>query len=115
MTSTSTSASTYQDSIVQFVKKEISRQSKMKFFAIPALLAAAAQAVDLSFLNDIPVEASYKISTDFVLEWKNYDASPTDTFQLSLTAWNNTPSGYQTIPFGGTLPIYDTIEIVLAG
>ncbi|KAI8946238.1 hypothetical protein F4801DRAFT_583599 [Xylaria longipes] len=86
----------------------------MKFFAVPALLATAAQAaVDLYFQNDIPVDGNYTISTDFVLEWKPYDAKPTDTFQLSLTAWNKTIKGYYPGPFGSQLPEYDTMEITL--
>ncbi|KAI3319641.1 hypothetical protein HD806DRAFT_508638 [Xylariaceae sp. AK1471] len=85
----------------------------MKFLIISALLATAAQAVDLAFLNDIPVDGNYTIGTDFVLEWKPYNAAATDTFQLQLSAWNNTVSGYYPGPFGSQLPAYDTIEIVL--
>ncbi|KAI0409189.1 hypothetical protein F4802DRAFT_239733 [Xylaria palmicola] len=87
----------------------------MKLLAIPAAFAAAAQAASLAFLNDIPVDGNYTIGTDFVLEWKAYDATPSDTFQLSVSATNNTPSGYIP-PYWPWQPgqyTYDSLEIVL--
>ncbi|KAI1420947.1 hypothetical protein F5Y12DRAFT_770641 [Xylaria sp. FL1777] len=86
----------------------------MKFLAIPTLLAATVQALAIGFTNDIPVDGNYTIGTDFVLEWIAYDASPTDTFQLLLSAWNNTVSGYIPGPFGSQIPVHDSKEIVLA-
>ncbi|KAI0439036.1 hypothetical protein F4803DRAFT_532811 [Xylaria telfairii] len=86
----------------------------MKFLIVPALLATAAQAaVNLAWLNDIPVDGNYTIGTDFILEWKPYDAKPTDTFQLSLSAWNKTVKGYYTGPFGEQIPEFDSMEILL--
>jgi hypothetical protein len=61
----------------------------------------------------IPFEGNYTIGTDFVLEWE--PQVTTDTFILTLTAWNNTPRGYYSGPFGVQLPDYDTIEITLDG
>ncbi|KAI0453554.1 hypothetical protein F5B21DRAFT_280275 [Xylaria acuta] len=86
----------------------------MKFLVAPALLATAAQAaVNLVFTNDIPVDGNYTIGTDFVLEWKPSDAKPTDTFELSLSAWNKTIKGYYPGPFGSQIPEYDTLEVIL--
>lgn len=87
----------------------------MKFLAIPTLLAATAQAASLAFTTDIPVDGFWTIGTDFVLEWKAYDATATDTFKLTISAWNRTISGYSPGPFGIQIPTYDTKEIVLGG
>ncbi|KAI0813819.1 hypothetical protein GGR55DRAFT_546921 [Xylaria sp. FL0064] len=87
----------------------------MKFLAIPTLFAASAQALlGIAFTNDIPVDGNYTIGTDFVLTWKAYDATAADTLQISLSAWNSTPSGYSPGPFGSQIPVYDTRDVVLA-
>ncbi|KAI0546117.1 hypothetical protein F4679DRAFT_575626 [Xylaria curta] len=83
----------------------------MKSLVASALLATVAQAVSLTFLNDIPVDANYKIGTDFTLEWKASGAQPTDTFQLSLFATNTTIKGYS--PWGEAE--YDSRNIILDG
>lgn len=85
----------------------------MKLLAIPIVLAAVAQAQYLNFLNDIPVNANYTIGTDFVLLWE--PQLTTATFTLELSAWNNTPRGYYTGPWGVQVPDRDTIHITLDG
>ncbi|KAI1179897.1 hypothetical protein F4777DRAFT_574722 [Nemania sp. FL0916] len=86
----------------------------MKFLGALALLASGAHAsLGIGFTSDIPVDAFYKIGSNFALEWKAYDASATDTFELSISAWNSTPSGYTPGPFGSQIPVYDTVDVVL--
>ncbi|KAI1333045.1 hypothetical protein F5Y16DRAFT_1920 [Xylariaceae sp. FL0255] len=82
--------------------------------AIPAFLAAVAFADDeLVWQNIPPVDASYTIGTDFVLEWTPEKKS-TDTFSLTIGAWNSTPEYYTTGPYGSQIPVYDTKEITLS-
>ncbi|KAI0514607.1 hypothetical protein F5B22DRAFT_224651 [Xylaria bambusicola] len=80
-----------------------------KFLAAvaPAFLATAVAAYPdyPQWTTDIPVDADYVIGSEFVLSWVPQDT--TETFKLYLGAFNNTPSGYYTGPFGAQLPIYD--------
>jgi hypothetical protein len=86
----------------------------MKLLAVvPALLAGAALAQPPNFTNDIPVNAFYEIGSDFELTWS--ETGTPGTFQLSMSAWNNTPYGTYAGPFGVQLPAYDTREFVLDG
>ncbi|KAI1184098.1 hypothetical protein F5B17DRAFT_98261 [Nemania serpens] len=77
--------------------------SWMKVAAIPALLAGAAQA--LTFTNNIPVDATYSVGSNFVLKWA--PETRTDTFTLQITSFLETP--ILVSPSGGPLgsPIYD--------
>ncbi|KAI0454081.1 hypothetical protein F5B21DRAFT_504770 [Xylaria acuta] len=84
----------------------------MKLLAVvPALLAGTALAQPPNFTNDIPVNAFYEIGSDFELTWS--ETGTPGTFKLSLSAWNNTPYGTYTGPFGVQLPAYDTREFAL--
>ncbi|KAI0467968.1 hypothetical protein F4859DRAFT_220814 [Xylaria cf. heliscus] len=85
----------------------------MKFLALSALLAAMAQASTIDFTNNIPVDATYNIGSNFVLTWKASNSAPTDTFQLTLSGWNNTIAGYNPGPLGSSVPYWDTITVVL--
>ena len=88
-----------------------------KFFAAvaPAFLATAVVAYPdyPTWTTDIPVDADYVIGSEFALEWVPQDT--TETFKLLIGAWNNTPSGYYTGPFGAQLPIYDSKSMYLDG
>jgi hypothetical protein len=90
----------------------------MRFAIIPTLLAGAAQAAGIRWLNDT-VAGHYKIGTNLVLAYEAYNVAsppdPNDTFKIQLTAYNNTASGYRPGPFGSQLPVYDTKEFDLAG
>ncbi|XXH04043.1 hypothetical protein Hte_010454 [Hypoxylon texense] len=82
----------------------------MKFLAISALLAGAAQAIQ--FLNDIPVGAYYSPGTEFVLEWEPEDR--TDTFQLTIASFLTTP--IITNPGQSQFPEYDfKVEGIVLG
>ncbi|KAI1737139.1 hypothetical protein F4680DRAFT_451233 [Xylaria scruposa] len=85
----------------------------MKFLALSALLAGAAQAIH--FTNDIPVGAVYKVGTEFVLTWS--PETRTDTFNLTLSSGLANPIVVD--PHGGPYgsPIYDfqSKTIVLDG
>ncbi|KAI1183983.1 hypothetical protein F5B17DRAFT_413859 [Nemania serpens] len=86
-----------------------------KFLAAvaPAFLATAVVAYPdyPQWITDIPVDASYEIGFEFALEWVPQDT--TETFKLKLGAFNNTPSGYYSGPFGVQLPIYDSKDMYL--
>ncbi|KAI0158232.1 hypothetical protein GGR57DRAFT_459584 [Xylariaceae sp. FL1272] len=83
----------------------------MKLLTTPALLAGVAVAQPPNFTNDIPVDAFYTIGDDFVLTWSETGIS--GTFELSVAAWNSTPYGYTTGPFGSSIPEFDTRNIKL--
>ncbi|KAI1361563.1 hypothetical protein F5Y08DRAFT_314319 [Xylaria arbuscula] len=86
-----------------------------KLFAavVPAFLATAVAAYPdyPDWITEIPVDGNYTIGSEFALEWVPQDI--TETFKLRLGAWNNTPSGYYTGPFGAQLPIYDSKDMYL--
>ncbi|KAI0514977.1 hypothetical protein F5B22DRAFT_211247 [Xylaria bambusicola] len=78
-------------------------KSIMKFLALPALLAGAAQA--LTFTNNIPVDSYYKVGSEFTLEW--LPETRTDSFRLEVSSFLAEP--ILVSPSGGPLgsPIYD--------
>lgn len=97
--------------------KEQASKMMFKFLAAvaPAFLATAVVAYPdyPQWITDIPVDASYEIGFEFALEWVPQDT--TETFKLKLGAFNNTPSGYYSGPFGVQLPIYDSKDMYLDG
>jgi hypothetical protein len=81
-------------------------------FAIPALLAGAAQA--FSFTNDIPVDAYYDEGSDFAITWVPEDRN--DTFRLELYTFLVNPIFVgNTGPFGSPVYDYNDTTTVLDG
>ncbi|KAI0199750.1 hypothetical protein F4808DRAFT_198541 [Astrocystis sublimbata] len=86
-----------------------------KFLAAvaPAFLATAAMAYPdyPRWTTDIPVDGNFVIGSEFALTWVPQEI--TETFKLSLYAYNNTPSGYFTGAYGVQYPIFDGQEMYL--
>ncbi|KAI1177832.1 hypothetical protein F4777DRAFT_166076 [Nemania sp. FL0916] len=78
-----------------------------KLLAVPALLAAGAQA--LTWITDIPVDAYYEVGTEFVLEWEPEDTP--ETFNLTLSTFLSNPILINPIPWSG--PMYDFKDITI--
>lgn len=82
----------------------------MRCLAVPALLAATAEAF---WTDPLPGRPTFTIGTDLVLEYTVPNPPPAETFTLTLRAENSTPYAYVPGPFGSTMGLYDLRDRVI--